>query len=177
MHVTWAVKTSSVREQGVSLKRSKTVKGIRRDRRVEVVRSFSYKLNVGNYESRDFFCSQKTECSMEEASDVGILLYTFCKTQVLHAVKEYWNELNGQREARNATPPPVPKELVVAGGSDMVDNAIDQHQGQRPSVTNQRATDLASAARGAQLREQHPAARANAAAFEQWQNKQRQGAK
>lgn len=59
------------------------------DRRVEIARSFSYKLNVGNYESRDFFCSQKAECLESEADDLSERLYIFCRTQVLRSVAEY----------------------------------------------------------------------------------------
>ena len=54
--------------------------------RVEVARSYSYKLNVGNYESRDFFCSQKAECDIDEAQAVGRALYEFCRAQVMEAV-------------------------------------------------------------------------------------------
>ena len=56
---------------------------------VEVARSFSYKLNVGNYESRDFFCSQKAECLAEEASATSRRLYEFCRDEVMRDVKEY----------------------------------------------------------------------------------------
>jgi len=65
---------------------------------VEVVRSFSYKLNVGNYESRDFFCSEKAQCKAEDAEHISDLLYRFCKTQVLEAVREYMAEKK-QRDA------------------------------------------------------------------------------
>ncbi len=70
--------------------------------RVEIARSFSYKLNCQNYggfqfESRDFFCSQKTECSVEDAAEVSAALYHFCKTQVLEAVREYIADLRKQR--------------------------------------------------------------------------------
>jgi hypothetical protein len=57
--------------------------------RVEIARSFSYKLNCGNYESRDFFCSQKAECNAEDAAHVSETLYQFCKSQVLASVREY----------------------------------------------------------------------------------------
>lgn len=53
---------------------------------VEVARSYSFKLNVGNYESRDFFCSQKAECRPEDADVVSAKLYEFCKAQVMKAV-------------------------------------------------------------------------------------------
>ena len=56
---------------------------------VEVARSFSFKLNVGNYESRDFFCSQKAECRLADAEATSDRLYQFCKSQVLKAVAEY----------------------------------------------------------------------------------------
>lgn len=55
---------------------------------VEVARSYSYKMNAGNYESRDFFCSQKAECRAEDAEKVSEKLYQFCREQVLKAVRE-----------------------------------------------------------------------------------------
>src|SRR5579863_8321687 len=55
---------------------------------VEIARSFSYKLNAGNYESRDFFCSQKAECKLKDAEDVSEALYAFCKSEVLKSVKD-----------------------------------------------------------------------------------------
>lgn len=56
---------------------------------IEIARSFTYKLNVGNYESRDFFCSQKSECNAEDAEATSERLHQFCRTQVMKAVKEY----------------------------------------------------------------------------------------
>ena len=70
------------------------------DRRVEVARSFSYKLNVGNYESRDFFCSQKSECLESEAEDLSERLYIFCRTQVLRAVAEYQRMREDQQQRK-----------------------------------------------------------------------------
>ena len=57
--------------------------------RVEIARSFSFKLNVGNYESRDFFCSQKAECFPSEAEATSERIYQFCRMQVMKAVREY----------------------------------------------------------------------------------------
>ncbi len=59
---------------------------------VEVTRSFSYKLNAGNYESRDFFCSQKAECAPADAPAVSEKLYQFCKQQVMQSVAEWKKE-------------------------------------------------------------------------------------
>jgi hypothetical protein len=60
-----------------------------KEKLVEIVRSFSFKLNVGNYESRDFFCSQKAECKASEAEQVSAALYQFCKNEVLKAVNQF----------------------------------------------------------------------------------------
>ena len=56
---------------------------------VEVCRSFSYKLNCGNYESRDFFCSQKAEVLWSEAGKASEALYKFCKSEVVKSVNSY----------------------------------------------------------------------------------------
>lgn len=70
--------------------------------RVEIARSFAYKLNCANYggaqyESRDFFCSQKAECSIDDAEDVSEMLYRFCQVEVRRAVKEYIVEMHRQQ--------------------------------------------------------------------------------
>ncbi len=59
---------------------------------IEIARSFSYKLNVGNYESRDFFCSQKAECYDETAEATSEALHNFCKGQVMKAVNQFIEE-------------------------------------------------------------------------------------
>jgi hypothetical protein len=56
---------------------------------VEISRSFSYKLNAGNFESRDFFCAQKAECRASDAEKKSDELYEFCKRQVMKAVFDY----------------------------------------------------------------------------------------
>ncbi len=72
--------------------------------RVEVARSFSFKLNCANhggapYESQDFFCSEKAECDIDDASDVSEMLYQFCKSEVRRAVRECIAELQRRRVA------------------------------------------------------------------------------
>lgn len=57
-------------------------------RMVEIARSFSYKLNLGNYQSADFFMSQKMECREDEVEEASAKLYAFVKSQVLKAVAE-----------------------------------------------------------------------------------------
>lgn len=66
---------------------------------IEVCRSFSYKLNVGNYESRDFFCSAKGQAeSIEAAESIGEMLDEFVQSEVLKSVGEYSRKLKAQRE-------------------------------------------------------------------------------
>ena len=55
---------------------------------VEVVRSVSFKLNLGNYQSMDFFCSQKAQCLPDEADQVSTDLYEWCYDQVMSSANE-----------------------------------------------------------------------------------------
>ncbi len=71
--------------------------------RVEVVRSCSRRLNIGNYESVDFFCSQKAECAAEDAAEVGRLAHQFCKKQVLDSLAEYQDQATSQFAPRRAS--------------------------------------------------------------------------
>ncbi len=67
--------------------------------RVEIARSFSYKMAIpGQYESRDFFCSEKAECAIEDASEVSAALYQFCRSEVLKSVAEYRAEMVKQQQ-------------------------------------------------------------------------------
>ena len=61
----------------------------KREKLVEVCRSFSYKLNMGNYESRDFFCSQKTTVPEKNAEKASEALYEFVKSEVIKSVNNY----------------------------------------------------------------------------------------
>jgi hypothetical protein len=55
---------------------------------VEIVRSFSFKLNLGNYQSCDFFASQKQACAKDEADQVSTDLYDWCYAQVMASVRD-----------------------------------------------------------------------------------------
>jgi hypothetical protein len=61
-------------------------------RMIEVARSFSFKLNVGNYQSLDFFYSEKAECLESEREGKSQALYSFCKAEVMRAVQEACRE-------------------------------------------------------------------------------------
>mgnify|MGYP001571451467 CR=1 FL=1 len=89
------VKKASVK-QSKALKVSGNLQLLPPPHAVEITRSFSFKLNCGTYESRDFFCSQKSYAKPEEAEKVSEALYQFCKREVLKSVNEY-RKLTGQK--------------------------------------------------------------------------------
>lgn len=71
----------------------------------EIARSFSFKLNVGNYESRDFFCSRKMEVPEEQAEAASEELHQFCMDQVRRDVAAY----KKRQQERNAAPAAAPR--------------------------------------------------------------------
>ncbi len=68
---------------------------------VEIARSFSYKVNAGNYETRDFFCSQKAEVPLEDAEKTSEALYQFCKKEVIKSVNEFQRKIDFSNLAEN----------------------------------------------------------------------------
>ena len=64
---------------------------------VEICRSFSYKLNVGGYESRDFFESRKVQTSWEQAEQVSQDLFEMVRESVMRSVKQYRQLLATQK--------------------------------------------------------------------------------
>lgn len=60
---------------------------------IEIVRSYSEKVNMGNYQTFDSFCSAKCEVDEKEADQKSKELYEFCKEQVKKEIKEYREEV------------------------------------------------------------------------------------
>lgn len=60
---------------------------------VEITRSYSRKLNTGNYTTLDFFCSRKEECLVKDAPVTSARLHGFCQAEVLIAVDAYKKSL------------------------------------------------------------------------------------
>ncbi len=58
------------------------------EKTVEVVRSFAFKLNLGGYQSADFFASQKQVCKATDADEISADLYDWCYDQVMTSVKD-----------------------------------------------------------------------------------------
>jgi len=72
---------------------------------VSITRSFSMKLNLGNYESADFFASHRAECAPSDAEEISRSLDEFCKDQVLESIKDFKlrrARRDAEREQRNA---------------------------------------------------------------------------
>lgn len=101
---------------------------------IEITRSFSYKLNTGKYETRDFFCSQKAECKPSEAEEVSEKLYQFCKTEVIKSLND-WKEVNPTNTNKTVTDPEteyselplVKKEFVKPWEKQMSKTMEDIH--------------------------------------------------
>jgi hypothetical protein len=56
---------------------------------IEIVRSYSQKLNLGNYTTCDFFCSIKAEVDDKEVAAKSKELNDFCLEEVSKSIKEY----------------------------------------------------------------------------------------
>jgi hypothetical protein len=65
------------------------------DKLIEITRSFSFKLNLGNYQMADFFTSEKCECLESEKEKKSEELYNFCKNETFKSVNKY---LNGNKK-------------------------------------------------------------------------------
>ena len=67
---------------------------------IEIARSFSRKLNLGNYETVDFFCSQKIEVPESEAKEASSELYEFCKQEVEDSLFIYVQEIEEKKKEK-----------------------------------------------------------------------------
>ncbi len=59
---------------------------------IEIARSYSRKLDIGNYQNIDVFCSAKSEVWENEKEKMSEELYNFCKSEVEKSVAEYLEE-------------------------------------------------------------------------------------
>ena len=55
----------------------------------EIIRSFSYKLNIGNYQTADFFCSREVEVLEDKVVKTSEDLHKFCEDEVMKSVHDY----------------------------------------------------------------------------------------
>ena len=66
-------------------------------RTIEVCRSFSFKHNLGNYESADFFASRKLQCLESEAAVESERIYQECIEEVRRAIAQF-NAVRAHRQ-------------------------------------------------------------------------------
>lgn len=64
----------------------------------EVTASFSMKLNLGNFENADIFCSQKVECLEKDADEVFEKVHEWCKNRVVRAIGRFKSQKLAARE-------------------------------------------------------------------------------
>ena len=50
--------------------------------KIEICRSFSHRINVGNYEHKDSFCSAKIECDINEVEEKSKMLDEIVQREV-----------------------------------------------------------------------------------------------
>ena len=60
-----------------------------KDTKIEIARSFSYKMSLPKYENRDFFCSAKEEVLKLGAEKKSEELFEFVKDEVMKSVYDY----------------------------------------------------------------------------------------
>ena len=54
---------------------------------VEITRSYSQKVNLGNYQTADYHCSIKATCEKKDADKVSPILSQWCQDQVAADIK------------------------------------------------------------------------------------------
>lgn len=68
---------------------------------VEVTRSVSRKVNLGRYETKDFFCSMKVEVDNEkEIEKASRFAHKFCDDEVVASIKELKEKLRDREAER-----------------------------------------------------------------------------
>ncbi len=103
-------------------------KTIKKEKTLEIVRSFSWKLSLPNYENRDFFASFKlSDIKESEAEKVSESLYQFAKSEVIKSVNAFLAEINKELQVADLKKKPkLWAELVkyFEEGGDKKENFI-----------------------------------------------------
>lgn len=53
---------------------------------IEITRSYAQKVNMGNYQTKDYFCSAKCECALEDSSDISSMLDELVQGEVFKSI-------------------------------------------------------------------------------------------
>ena len=65
---------------------------------ITIVRSYSQKVNIGNYQTLDFFMSASAEISESEVAGKSKELDELCRNEVRKSIEEYLNKPKVNRE-------------------------------------------------------------------------------
>lgn len=71
---------------------------------MEIARSYSEKISLGNYCMADFFASAKCECDEKDADQKSQELYEFCREQVKRDIENYKQEIEELKIKPNDAP-------------------------------------------------------------------------
>lgn len=78
------------------------------DKRVEICRSFSYRVSLSHpdgrptYEHADFFASIKQECAAEDAEETSAAAYDFCEGEVRKSIAIFTKKRAARAERKTA---------------------------------------------------------------------------
>ena len=68
------------------------------DKKIEITRSYSQKVNIGNYQTLDFFMSASAEVVEDEVAEKSQELNELCRNEVRKSIEEYLNKPKVNRE-------------------------------------------------------------------------------
>lgn len=69
-------------------------KKTKKSKEIEVTRSFSLKISLGNYEMAEFFACQNAYCLPKDVEKVSETLHFFVKSEVIKSVNQFKAGLN-----------------------------------------------------------------------------------
>src|SRR3990167_3976911 len=75
--------------KGIVLAVFKNMEKTKKEKLIEIARSFSQKLNMGNYQTADFFTSAKMEVPESEAKETSEKLFRFCQEETEISARNY----------------------------------------------------------------------------------------
>jgi hypothetical protein len=56
---------------------------------IKITRSFSRKLNLGNFQTADFYCSRELEVENKDATQTSKNLHDLCELDVMDSIEKY----------------------------------------------------------------------------------------
>jgi len=56
---------------------------------IKITRSFSRKVNLGNFQTADFYCSRELEVEQKDATQTSKNLHDLCELDVMDSIEKY----------------------------------------------------------------------------------------